>query len=230
MVADRNTQAFYDAVALLETNNIPIESFIRRLFAEPHVNSRPIVTSLIGNVSRILDILFTNHRTHDAVSKWIGNTYIGTLQEQITTLSKPSSGYHFVANKATAKELKKFTIAHLAQGIRELAPDVWELVGRLLQADPDILKRREKVRNLRERARQEGGGYRKRKPRREVEDDEDEMRLFDIADEDEDEPEHIEELLENQTKSLTTVVSVLLNISTQMNDYSARNKLRVSVS
>jgi hypothetical protein len=170
-------QAFYDAVALLEMNNIPIESFIRRLFAEPHVNSRPIMTSLIGNVSRILDILFTNHRTHDAVSKWIGNTYIGILQEQIATLSKPSSGYHFVANKATAKELKKFTIAHLSQGIRELAPDVWELVGRLLQADsdPDILKQREKVRNVRERARHEGGGYRKRKPRCQVEDDEDGM-------------------------------------------------------
>jgi hypothetical protein len=126
--------------------------------------------------------------------------------------------------------LKKFTIAHLSQGIRELAPDVWELVGRLLQADPDILKRREKIRILRERARQEGGGYRKRKPRHEVEDDEDEMRLFDIADEDEDEPEHIEELLENQTKSLTTVVSASLNIVPPTNNYSARNKLRVSVS
>lgn len=207
MTSGHDPYAFYIAVDLLDANDISIESFLRRLFAEPTVASRPIVNTFVQNIFRVLDILNFNSRTQQNVEKWVKETFTKRLERQMFELSQPSSGYHFVAHLATSQRLKGFTIQRLEEGMKEKAPDIWDLIERLLQADPELTKRRQKARVDREKARQEGGGARKRRARRGIEDDEDELEIYDIVNCDEDEPEDIEEQLETQLKSLRVVVS-----------------------
>lgn len=68
-------EAFYNALELLENNSIPIDSFVRRLFAESKVSSlHRIVFNFIQNIPRLLDLLHLTDRTRDDVDKWIKET------------------------------------------------------------------------------------------------------------------------------------------------------------
>jgi hypothetical protein len=208
-------EAFYQAVDLLEVNNIPIESFLRRLFAEPRISSRSIVISFSKNISRVLEFLIFNERTGHDVDEWVKNTFSSKLKAQVRDISQVEAGHHFVAKYATVEQLKKCNISHLAKRMIEKAPDVWDLVGILLQADPEVVKRRGKTRRDREKARCEGGGARHRKARSELddEDDDEEFRVFDFVDSQEDEPEDIEEQLEMQWKTLIKIVRSLSSLN-----------------
>lgn len=142
------------------------------------------------------------------MKRWVREEYTGTLMSQICDLSKPKTGFHLNAKTITAEKMKECTIGKISEGIKAHAPDVWDLVGKLLEADPAAVRNRERDREHREMERKANGGLRRQKKRRE---NEDEDPIAQLLGENEDEPEDIEDQLEQQRLALIHVVSVFEN-------------------
>jgi hypothetical protein len=79
--------------------------------------------------------------------------YTGALTSQLRKLTRPDMGLQFNAQMITAEKMKSCTIKKIADDIKTHAPDLWNLVGRLLDADPIIHDHRKKDREKRERDR-----------------------------------------------------------------------------
>ncbi|KXN82362.1 hypothetical protein AN958_02648 [Leucoagaricus sp. SymC.cos] len=60
------------------------------------------------------------------------------LRKQVEALTKVKAGYHFTAQDISVEQIEMCDIEKLSGGMEELAPDVWELLGVLLQADPTV--------------------------------------------------------------------------------------------
>jgi hypothetical protein len=225
-----NPQAFYQAVDLLERNNIPIESFLRRLFVEPSTSSRAITLYFIQNISTTLESLRLNPRTAPDVDQWIKKTFSLKLQHQIRDISRGDAGYHFVAKSATVEHLKQCQISQLAEGMIRGAPDVWDLVGALLQADPDIIRRRERARRECVKSSDQGSQQQHQNISGELDNDNNENGqdgpVLDFADEDR---KHLEDQLEKESKSLIKIVSYDRIPTEILTFYLSRNKLHVLV-
>lgn len=200
--------AYFTAVKTLQQNGLSFRNFIQRSFAEPLVYGTPIVNTFIEDLPRILDFLSHNESTQNIMKQWVKASYTQRLTSQMGELSKKKSGFHFAAKNITAEKMKEVNIPRIVKGMREKAPDVWDLMGSLLQADPEVIRQREKARVERVKQRAAGGGQRKRRRRKDVNEDDDETRVFDIADENEDEPEDIEEQLATQWNALIHIVSI----------------------
>ncbi|KAJ3569499.1 hypothetical protein NP233_g4998 [Leucocoprinus birnbaumii] len=219
--------AFYTAFQVLQQNNIPYENFLRRSFEETSIASSPEVENLVKGIENVLDLFLFNKRTQPAVESWIRGRFTEKLKLQLADASRVGGGFHFTAKDVTAEKLKETTIQKLENGIKDKAPDVWHLVGELLKSDPEVIRRRHKAREEREKTRKRGKGQRKRKKRGNIAEGDDELRVLDIVDSDEDEPEDVEEQLEERWR---TQIRMACGVPDQARKFIAQIGLSVSVS
>lgn len=61
-----------------------------------------------------------------------------TYQAAVQRLIKPGSGFHFKGATATLAQLETFSIAQMGQTIQEITPNLWNLLGALLDANPSL--------------------------------------------------------------------------------------------
>ncbi|KAJ6587725.1 hypothetical protein B0H10DRAFT_1717972, partial [Mycena sp. CBHHK59/15] len=50
-------------------------------------------------------------------------------------LTDKGNGWHFVATRAAMGKLEVFEIEDMAREMKEISPELWELIGLLLSAD-----------------------------------------------------------------------------------------------
>jgi hypothetical protein len=55
-------------------------------------------------------------------------------------LIHPQNGFHFAGTSASLGQLKDFSIARMGRKIQEVAPNLWQLLGDLLDADPSRVR------------------------------------------------------------------------------------------
>jgi hypothetical protein len=60
-----------------------------------------------------------------------------TYQNEVQDLIQPQTGFHFTGNKTNLSQLETFSITQMGVKIREVAPNLWNLFGILLDADPN---------------------------------------------------------------------------------------------
>jgi hypothetical protein len=60
-----------------------------------------------------------------------------TYQKEVQNLIQPQTGFHFTGNKTNLSQLETFSISQMGVKIREVAPNLWNLFGILLDADPN---------------------------------------------------------------------------------------------
>ena len=60
-----------------------------------------------------------------------------TYRNEVQRLIQPQTGFHFSGNKANLSQLETFSITQMGLKIREVAPNLWDLIGTLLDADPN---------------------------------------------------------------------------------------------
>lgn len=198
---------FYRAVNILKRKDISLSNLIRHSLIESEISSSNFVAQFLEDLPQLLGWMAHHEGTCDIVQRWMKEEYTSTLMLQIRDVLKAEHGFHFVAGSITAEKMKQCTIKKIAEGIQTHAPDVWHLVGRLLQSDSALVHRREKEREEREKERRENGTRKWRKKSDAREEDGNENQISDLFDEDHDEPEDIEEQLENQRLSLLQIVS-----------------------
>jgi hypothetical protein len=216
--------AFYQAIEILVRNNIPLSKFIRRSFLEHATAASEYMQTFVADLPQLLEWLVHYTQSRDVTLSWMKEHYTTSLMSQIRTLCKAEHGFHFVAKSITAEKMKECNIKNIAEGIRKHAPDVWEVVGSLLQADPVLVRRREKEHKARENARNSKNTVSDGKKASATRDNDDEPNDFwnsVNAGEERDLPDDIGEQLENQRHKLLEVVSTLL-LSRYIDDSQSR--------
>jgi hypothetical protein len=64
-------------------------------------------------------------------------TAAATYQIEVQDLIQPQTGFHFTGNRTNLRQLETFSITQMGVKIREVAPNLWNLFGILLDADPN---------------------------------------------------------------------------------------------
>jgi len=159
--------------------------------------------------SECLAALASAQATKAETTQWALSTARETYRSQMATLSHKDSGFHFVVKKISEERLKGFSIDTMASEMEKLAPDLWELFRVLLSADPRRSYKKAWARRQAEPS--ENTGCSREHERREFA----EVELGDLDDDewvnmdrDEDEPEDIQELKEEQFNALISIVTL----------------------
>jgi hypothetical protein len=130
----------------LERAEIPVQEFIRVLLTEEELHALPPVQELFTHPTTILNLFLLLESTRKLTRKWVFDVAGFAYAEQIEALTKANAGFHFTARDVSVAQVEKCRILHLSDGMQKHAPDVWELLGQLLQADPILVQRRKRDR------------------------------------------------------------------------------------
>ena len=87
------------------------------------------------------------NRTHDImdlwseqypteVEGWAMKAGIESYHAELLQLIHPHAGFHFRGTRASLDQLESFSMVEMGKKIKELAPNLWTLLGVLLDADP----------------------------------------------------------------------------------------------
>jgi hypothetical protein len=90
--------------------------------------------SLIMRIPDIMDIL--SEKSNGQLEVCAVRVATETYHSEIQYLIQPNTGFHFRGTTACLPQLKNFSISQMAKKIMETAPNLWHLLGVLLDADP----------------------------------------------------------------------------------------------
>lgn len=87
-------------------------------------------------VSVIMHSAFQDHPSVDHLLTHT-NDVLGAFlaHPRIRNLARKENGWHFVSTRAAMEKLEEFRIEDMARGIKDLSPDLWDLIGLLLSTD-----------------------------------------------------------------------------------------------
>src|ERR1700720_510962 len=106
------------------------ELFLQTLRSQDTAHSRHR-NSLI---TRIPDML--SEQSNGELEVCASRVATATYHSEIQSLIQPSSGFHFRGSTACLAQLENFSISQMAKKIMGVAPNLWHLLGVLLDADP----------------------------------------------------------------------------------------------
>ena len=86
----------------------------------------------------MLDAL--SEQSSEALATGAMRVAAATYQFELRTLIHPQNGFHFAGTSASLGQFEDFSIASMGQKIQEVAPNLWQLLGDLLDADPSRVR------------------------------------------------------------------------------------------
>ena len=119
-------------LSVLNDSGCTPADFILSLLQTPTVNSSA-VKSIYESTQAILESL--TRGDSQLVVNWAMTHATRTCTNEIAQLAKQENGFHFIAPKATKKQLKEIDINDMATRMQEHAPVMWLLLDNLLAAD-----------------------------------------------------------------------------------------------
>jgi hypothetical protein len=85
-----------------------------------------------GQSEEILNAFLSHPNTSVSTFTWALDISTKKYTQSIRFLAQKSNGWHFNAYRASAKQLEDFRIEGMANNMRELAPELWDLLGLML--------------------------------------------------------------------------------------------------
>jgi hypothetical protein len=86
----------------------------------------------------VLDAL--SEQSSEALAAGAIRVAAATYQFELRMLIHPQNGFHFAGTSASLGQLEDFSIARMGRKIQEVAPNLWQLLGDLLDADPSRVR------------------------------------------------------------------------------------------
>ncbi|KAG6849308.1 hypothetical protein H0H93_009576 [Arthromyces matolae] len=140
------TAQLQNILATLHSYSATVSDFIITLLQDADFADSTTIEEMGRRIDEILDAMRHNPVTKPNLMKWASNEIQKTYALEILTLAKKSMGLQFGARTATVEKLEALSIDFIAEEMKKISPELWELVGVLLQADPDRNKRRTQAR------------------------------------------------------------------------------------
>ncbi|KAG6906876.1 hypothetical protein DXG01_011522 [Tephrocybe rancida] len=116
--------------------------FIISLLQNEQFAHHSSVEEIVAHLHEILHAMRGNKVVQPHLLEWAHDKIKKNYASQIATLVRSTTGFQFHARKATTEKLQALNIENIASQMSELAPGLWDLIGVLLQVDPDQNKRR----------------------------------------------------------------------------------------
>ncbi|KAK7692967.1 hypothetical protein QCA50_004608 [Cerrena zonata] len=117
------------------------------IILHPPLNTHNVVASLSTGVTAILGMLSEHQLCQYAVDQWVHERAVKQLTQEITNLTRKSSGWHFGASTAKIEKLESFDLSNMVQEMKVIAPRACNLISCLLESDGEANRGRE-VRRL----------------------------------------------------------------------------------
>ncbi|KAF8196219.1 hypothetical protein K438DRAFT_1586070, partial [Mycena galopus ATCC 62051] len=106
-----------------------VVSILRHLDFSEH----PAVDDLLAHSEDVLDAFLHHPRTSQSTLKWARGVIKSKYAQFIRDLADIDNAWHFLAANTSAKQLQNFRIEDMAARMRDLAPDLWDMLGILLR-------------------------------------------------------------------------------------------------
>jgi hypothetical protein len=94
--------------------------------------------SLLSRIPDVLDAL--SEQSSEVLAAGAMRVAAATYQFELRTLIHPQNGFHFAGTSASLGQLEDFSIARMGRKIQEVTPNLWRLLGDLLNADPSRMR------------------------------------------------------------------------------------------
>ena len=94
--------------------------------------------SLLSHIPDVLDAL--SEQSTEALAAGAIRVAAATYQLELRMLIHPQNGFHFAGTSASLGQLEDFSIVRMGRKIQEVALNLWQLLGDLLDADPSRVR------------------------------------------------------------------------------------------
>jgi hypothetical protein len=91
--------------------------------------------SILDRIPDLLDLL--SERASSQLASSVVKAASSTYESELQSLILKQSGFHFGGNTAGLSQLEDFSITQMGRKIQDLAPNLWTLLGSLLDVEPD---------------------------------------------------------------------------------------------
>lgn len=120
-----------------QQHQISLTEFLITLLIDPNIQQQgtpvtSVFTDLVTNVQELLAALWRNPASSSVMKSWCHTMMKGHYEQAVKKLTRRENGWHFGAIHTSEEQLRDFRIQDMAAGVREVAPELWDLVGFLL--------------------------------------------------------------------------------------------------
>ncbi|KAJ6463873.1 hypothetical protein DFH09DRAFT_1382292 [Mycena vulgaris] len=138
MAIASRTQLSHLLVAF-EGQQLPISEFLVALLKHRDFTEHPSVHHLLTHTDDVLEAFFAHPRSSKPVLQWANSLIKEKYAQAIRNLADKDNGWHFVPTRAAMEKLEVFRIEDMAREMKDLSPELWDLIGLLLSADKQVV-------------------------------------------------------------------------------------------
>ncbi|KAJ7810658.1 hypothetical protein B0H13DRAFT_1667395 [Mycena leptocephala] len=124
-----------DLLGAFDNQRIHISDFLISVITHSAFQDHPSVDHLLTHTNDVLDVFLAHPKSSKPVLHWANSLIKTKYAEAIRNLARKENGWHFVPPRAAMEKLEEFRIEDMAREMKDLSPDLWDLIGLLLSAD-----------------------------------------------------------------------------------------------
>ncbi|KAI6011403.1 hypothetical protein BKA83DRAFT_4502458 [Pisolithus microcarpus] len=117
---------------VLENSGSTVSEFMLSLLSSSQYKDHPFVHDLITRSADIFSILMQHCADDDRLLKRATDVLKGVYRAELREITSEERGWHFGAMGVTTKQLEGFSIDDMARDMEICAPELWRLLGMLL--------------------------------------------------------------------------------------------------
>ncbi|KAJ6578606.1 hypothetical protein B0H10DRAFT_1836287 [Mycena sp. CBHHK59/15] len=126
-------------ILALDNQCLIIPGFVVSILSHSAFAEHPAVLHLLSHSEDVLNALLDHPGTKQFTLDWANTIIKAKYSLAIKNLAHKENGWHFVPTHAATETLETFRIEEMAQDMKELSPELWDLIGLLLSADQRII-------------------------------------------------------------------------------------------
>lgn len=121
-------------LAALKTSKLTAAEFVLTLLEDCSLQNHPCTVNLACNAENIISAFSAHSLSAKSTFAWASSLIKTRYTESIKALVQ-NDNFRFNASHASAQNLEDFRIEDMAGQMKELAPDLWDVLDLLLSAD-----------------------------------------------------------------------------------------------
>ncbi|KAJ7272797.1 hypothetical protein C8J57DRAFT_1063511 [Mycena rebaudengoi] len=118
----------------LDHQKLSIPGFIISILRHSFFKDHLAVNDLLNHSDDVFEAFLAHPRTARSTLAWAHGKIKIKYAQLIRDLADKDNGWHFSAANTSAKQLQDFRIEDMAAQMKDLAPELWDLLGLLLSA------------------------------------------------------------------------------------------------
>ena len=126
--------------AAFEKCGLSLSDLLLAVLSEKSLSGQFFLGDVMSHLSEILAAFARHQETSRPTRRWMHSEMKMVYHKAIRRLTDKDNGWHLGAVHMSADDILDFKVEDMATGMRELEPDLWELVAFMLSGDKDWSK------------------------------------------------------------------------------------------